>query len=244
MIPRVTSGLGTVQRDVVSSRLRPAAAHDHCARASDGHGNELGETTPGAAIYDRRRRYVCCESWKREGRTRQDTRRRVTIAETLFNLPTTANHSNPTVDMRGTVEPAYPSFAFVLSYTDNDTRRSSSCRESHRRRYHPYSSKPRRQPPSTPMVNQNTADYRYEDALRIATSLLAYTPNAVAGRNAQNPQNLDRAHHPAGHPIDKPKRRHRLSDLIVDLALAARRRLARTGALQKLAFPVWFDLTS
>ncbi|PCH37994.1 hypothetical protein WOLCODRAFT_161212 [Wolfiporia cocos MD-104 SS10] len=140
--------------------------------------------------------------------------------------------------MRGTLEPAYPSISLVLSgCTDDGTRRSPSYRESHRRRYHPYSSKPRRQPASNLM---NTVDYRYEDAFRIAATLLAYTPNAVAGHQVRDLENVDRALHPA----DQPKRRQRLSNLIVDFALAARRKIARLGALQKWAFPARIDLTN
>ncbi|PCH44270.1 hypothetical protein WOLCODRAFT_26648 [Wolfiporia cocos MD-104 SS10] len=136
--------------------------------------------------------------------------------------------------MRGTLKPAYPSFAHVISWVDNDTYRSSSHRESYRRRYHPYSSKPRRQSGNDPM---NTVDHRYEDALRIATALLAYTPNAVANHEARDMDGVRR-------PTDRPKRRHKFSGLIVDLALAARRRIARMGTLQKWTFSARFDLAS
>ncbi|PCH44256.1 hypothetical protein WOLCODRAFT_154284 [Wolfiporia cocos MD-104 SS10] len=139
--------------------------------------------------------------------------------------------------MRGTLEPAYPSFAHVISCVDNDTCRSPSHRESYRRRYHPYSSKSRRQPGNDPM---NTVDHRYEDALRIATVLLAYTPNAVANHEARDVEDMDGVRH----PTDRPKRRHKFSGLIVDLALAARRRIARMGTLQKWTLPARLDLTS
>ncbi|PCH44203.1 hypothetical protein WOLCODRAFT_138827 [Wolfiporia cocos MD-104 SS10] len=139
--------------------------------------------------------------------------------------------------MRGTSEPAYPSFSLVLSCADNDTRRPPSCREGHRRRYHPYSSKPRRQPANNRM---NMADYRYEDAFRVAATLLAYTPNAAAGHEAQDVGNLNHA----PHPTDMPKRRQKLSDLIAHFALTTRRRIARMGVLQKWTFPARFDFTS
>ncbi|PCH44236.1 hypothetical protein WOLCODRAFT_154265 [Wolfiporia cocos MD-104 SS10] len=89
-------------------------------------------------------------------------------------------------------------------------------------------------------TDQNTADYRYEDAFRVAATLLAYTPNAAAGHEARDVGNSNHARHPTG----MPERRQKLSDLVAHFALATRRRIARMGVLQKWTFPARFDFTT
>ncbi|PCH37966.1 hypothetical protein WOLCODRAFT_161193 [Wolfiporia cocos MD-104 SS10] len=139
--------------------------------------------------------------------------------------------------MRGTLEPAYPSFSLALSRAGNYTSRLPAYRESHRRRYHPYPRSPRRQSPDYLM---NTVDYRYEDAFNVAASLLESPPDIIRAGEAGDLENLDRALH-YGTEL-RPKALQRLTTLIVDLALAVRRRLAGMRSVKKLASTSKFDL--
>ncbi|KAF9818660.1 hypothetical protein IEO21_02640 [Rhodonia placenta] len=130
-------------------------------------------------------------------------------------------------------EPPYPSFALVMCAALNDTARLPAYREARRRRHHPYTRPPRRQ---TPDYLMDTIDYRDVDERDVVGLMLDSLPNAPAASDSaaigiqDDVMHLDEALH--GIKADGEGRR-KLSTLIIDLALAVRRRCQEMCLVKK-----------
>ncbi|EMD34412.1 hypothetical protein CERSUDRAFT_97671 [Gelatoporia subvermispora B] len=127
-------------------------------------------------------------------------------------------------------EPSYPSIDLVLSNGGSDTSRLPSYRSSYLGRYHPYPQTRRR---ASDRLMQ-TVDYRYSDDEEVTFPRL-YPIVEDQTEVERDIDNLDTALNASNGP--QPKRRRRLSALVVDLALAVCRRCQGIRPVKMLLAP-------